>query len=222
MEIDIVVAQDARGREQAAERGAQVLSAGGIIVHPTETVYGLGGDGSPGNNELIARVKRREERQPLILLVTGIETARSELRDLDWPEAAQRLADRFWPGPLTLVLRCPGADPSLQGPGEGVAVRVSPEPTVLALLGRWRRPLTSTSANRAGGTPARRLSDALPLFRDRPDLADSEVPVLAIDAGLTVGTLPSTIVSFVESPPRLLREGPVARREIESLLPELQ
>ncbi len=222
MEVEVVEAKDAGGREQAAERGVEVLSAGGIVIHPTETVYGVGGDGSPANNELIARVKRREARQPLILLVPAIETVRAELRGLEWPRGAQSLADRFWPGPLTLVLRCPGADPGLQGPDEGVAVRVSPDPTVRALLTRWRRPLTSTSANRAGRPPARRLSAALPLFRERLDLADVDVPVLAIDAGLTVGTLPSTIVSFVETPPRLLREGPVGRREIESLLPELQ
>lgn len=78
--------------------------------------------------------------------------------------------------------------------------------------------MTSSSANLAGRDPARTLEDALEVFSGRDDLNDVDRRVVALDAGMTRGTGPSTIVSFVESPPRLLREGPVSRGELEARL----
>ncbi len=222
--VDVVAAHSSEELENAARRAAAVLGAGGIVLHPTETVYGIGGDGSEENNELIARVKQRQEGQPLILLTPDIETLRASHVGLEWPEAAERLARQFWPGPLTLIVGCTGAPSSLVGVGDGLAVRVSPHPVVTAILRRWRRPMTSTSANLAGSLPAQTLEGAVEIFAKREDLEDLEdlgVPILAVDAGASQGGRPSTIVSLVESPPRLLREGPVTRQEIEKWLPEL-
>lgn len=204
----------------AVGRAVEVLGAGGIVVHPTETVYGIGGDGTDENNELISRIKHRESDRPLILLVPSLKALRDSFPRLEWPPQAEELARRFWPGPLTLVVRCPDAPVGLRGPGGGLAARVTPEPTVDVLLTRWTRPMTSTSANLSGDEPARTLEQALAVFEGRPDLAE-RVPILGLDAGTTEGSAASTIVSFVESPPRLLREGPVGRGEIERWLPEL-
>jgi len=222
MEVRVVAARSDAERERAASVAADVLSEGGLVVHPTETVYGIGGDGSAANNRLVARVKRREPGQPLLLLVPDLEALHASFPDLEWPENAERLAGYFWPGPLTIVVRCPGAPEGLAGPGDGLAVRISPDPTVATLLAIWGRPLTSSSANLAGGEPPRTLEGALEMFSGRDDLNDIAVPAVALDAGSTRGTVPSTIVSFVESPPRLLRRGPVSRRELEAWLPELQ
>jgi L-threonylcarbamoyladenylate synthase len=196
----------------------EVLEAGGIVVHPTETIYGIGGNCTPENNALISRVKLRGADQPLLLLTPDLDALRSAFGDLDWPPETDTLVENFWPGPLTVVVGCPGAPKGLVGPGGGIAVRVSPDPTIAAIMRRWRRPMTSTSANLAGCEAPRSLDQALQVFDGRNDLADIPVPVLAIDAGTTNGTTPSTIISFVESPPELLREGLVTREQIEPWL----
>ncbi len=222
MRVEVIRARQPQGRLQAARRAGEVLAAGGLVVHPTETVYGLGGDGSAENNALIARVKRRQLGQPLIVLAPDIETVRAAFPQLQWPAAADELARELWPAALTLVVRCEGAPPGLVGPGGGLAVRVSPDPTVAAILGVWRRLMTSTSANFSRREPARTLEAALELFRERVDLAAEDRPVVAIDAGPTLSDQPSTIVSFVDSPPRLLREGPISRSQILTWLPDLE
>jgi L-threonylcarbamoyladenylate synthase len=221
VQVELVPARGAAEVEFAARRAAEVLAAGGLVVHPTETVYGIGGDGSPENNALISRVKRRERAQPLILLAPDLEALRAALPGLEWPAGAEQLARSFWPGPLTLVVRCAGAAAGLVGPGGGVAVRITPDPTVAAILACWRRPMTSTSANLSGREPARTVEQALEVFAGRGDLNEVERPLLAVDAGTTRGAQPSTIVSLVEWPPRLIREGPVSRRQLVGCVPQL-
>jgi len=218
MDVQVVYARNEAERYLAASRAAEVLAAGGIVVHPTETIYGIGGDCSARNNALISRIKFRDVGQPLLLLTPDLDALRSSFGDLEWPAEAEALVQHFWPGPLTVVVRCTGAPEGLVGPGGGIAVRVSPDPVVAAVLKRWRRPMTSTSANLAGREPARTLERALDVFAGRTDLEDMEEPVLAIDAGTTKGTTPSTIVSFVESPPILLREGLVTAEQLKPWL----
>ena len=161
MDVEIVPARSDSDREQAARVAAEVLAEGGLVVHPTETVYGIGGDGTAANNHLISRVKRREPDQPLLLLVPDREVLRLTFEALEWPAEAEKLAGSFWPGPLTIVVRCPGAPDGLIGPRDGLAVRISPDPTVAQLLAVWGRPMTSSSANLAGREPARTLEEAL-------------------------------------------------------------
>lgn len=221
MQVEVIHARGAAELELAARRAAEVLAAGGLVVHPTETVYGIGGDGSAENNALISRVKRREPVQPLILLTPDLQALRAALPDLEWPPEAEELARCFWPGPLTLVVRCPGAPAGLVGPGGGVAVRISPDPAVNAILAHWCRPMTSTSANLTGRKPARTVGRALEVFAGRSDLDEMQGAVLAVDAGTTQGAQPSTIVSLVEWPPRLIREGPVGREAITRYVPQL-
>lgn len=218
MEIEVVPARNEAERHMAAARAVEVLEAGGIVVHPTETIYGIGGNCSPENNALISRVKLRGASQPLLLLTPDLDSLRSAFGELDWPPETDTLVGHFWPGPLTVVVGCAGAPKGLVGPGGGIAVRVSPDPTVAAIMQRWRRPMTSTSANLAGCETPRTLEQALQVFAGRDDLAEVAEPVLAIDAGSTKGTTPSTIISFVESPPELLREGLVTREQLEPWL----
>lgn len=222
MKIEVVQARDPTEFAAAARRAADALAVGGLVVHPTETVYGLGGDGSIENNTLIARVKRRQLGQPLIVLTPDVETARSTYRRLEWPKAAEKLAQKFWPGPLTLVVRCEGAPAGLIGAGGGLALRVSPNEIVTMMLRTWKKPMTSTSANFSGQEPARSLTAALELFAGRVDLLKDERPAVALDAGPIPETRPSTIVSFVQGPPRLLREGPITRAQLLTCVPDLK
>jgi L-threonylcarbamoyladenylate synthase len=219
--VETVPAQSPQEVNIAARRAASTLAAGGLVIHPTETVYGIGGDASEGNNQLIARLKQREEDQPLILLTPDLKALRAGWPALEWSDVADTLARQFWPGPLTLIVGCTGALPGLVGAGGGLAVRMSPHPVVVAILRHWGRPMTSTSANLTGSLPAQTLGGALKLFANREDLDDVRVPILAIDAGPSQGASPSTIVSLVEWPPRLLREGPVKRQELIKWLPDL-
>jgi len=221
VQVEVVQARSAAEMERAARRASEVLGAGGLVVHPTETVYGIGGDGSAENNALISRVKLRERAQPLILLTPDLQALQDGLPGIEWTPEAEELARTFWPGPLTLVVRCAGAPAGLVGPGGGVAVRISPDPVVKAILARWCRPMTSTSANLTGREPARTAEQALEVFAGRGDLNEVQPPLLAVDAGTTQGEQPSTIVSLVEWPPRLIREGPVSRQEIARRVPEL-
>lgn len=201
-------------REAVARRAADVLGAGGVVIHPTETVYGIGGDGSEQNNALISRIKRRPALQPLILLALNKESLQEYLPGLAWPESAVSLGEQFWPGPLTVIVPCAEAPEGLRGPSGGVAVRVTPDPTVRAILRVWGRPMTSTSANATGTPPARNLRAAMTLFESRSDLGDLDATVLGIDGGESPNEKPSTIVSFIESPPRLIRQGPVTRSDL--------
>lgn len=216
LDIEVAAALTETGREIAARRAAEVLAAGGVVIHPTETVYGIGGDGSAPNNALISRIKRRAVSQPLILLAANRASVDGYFSRLQWPEPVLSVVERFWPGPLTVIIPCASAPEGLQGPGGGVAVRVTPDPTVRAILSTWRRPMTSTSANLTGAAPARSLEQALDILESYEGHGAIGVPVLGIDAGPTSAERPSTIVSFLESPPRLVREGPLTR---EQLLP---
>ncbi len=216
--LEVSPGQSAEEIDESARRAAAVLEGGGLILYPTETVYGLGGTGSPESNELIARIKRREGARPLILLTPDLSVLRQYLGGLEWTADAEALARRFWPGPLTLVIRCVDAPLGLTGPDGGVAVRVSPHPVVQAIFRDRRRPITSTSANPSGAEPAGTLGQALALFEGREDLKPVRATILAIDGGPAAGLMPSTVVSCMESPPHLLREGPIGMEVITCAL----
>ena len=106
MQVEVVLGRTIEDLESAGRRAAEVLGAGGLVIHPTETFYGIGGDGSTANNELLAKVKARSSAQPLILLIPDRERLRYLHPTLEWPRAADDLARRFWPGPLTMVVPC--------------------------------------------------------------------------------------------------------------------
>jgi L-threonylcarbamoyladenylate synthase len=222
LEIEVASALNDRERQRAAEKALAVLQAGGVVIHPTETVYGIGGDGSARNNALISRIKGRSAEQPLILLASSLEVVQEFLPGLVWPVVLAPVVKRFWPGPLTVIVPCKGAPEGLGGPGGGVAVRVTPDPTVRAILEAWRRPMTSTSANLSGGAPARSLHEALEILEGRDDLSQLDIPALGIDAGPSPGDRPSTIVSFVQRPVRLVREGPVTRSDLARWIEDLK
>ncbi len=227
VKVEMRVARSPQGVQSAARRAAEVLRAGGLVIHPTETVYGIGGDASAASNDLIASLKkRRGSERPLILLTLDLAAVAALVEGLEWPDEAAALAERFWPGPLTLVVPCTGAPRGLQGAGAGadggVAVRVTSDPCVRAILEEWEGPMTSTSANLAGRRPARTVEDAAAMFEARLAAVGGAEPALFIDAGETPGAEGSTIVSFVGALPRLLRAGPISLRELKEVTPQIR
>lgn len=205
----VVTYATAADRESAAAAVAGHLAGGGIIAYPTETVYGLGCVLRADALEALARFKGP---RPFLLLIRGPEDAPG----LRWTEDARRLAEAFWPGPLTLALTAEGDTypPQVLGPDGGVAVRVSPHPAIPDLLAAAGGPVTSTSANEPGRPPARDGESAAAVAAA---VAAEGGDVLVLDGGRLPEARPSTIVRC-EQTNRLLREGAVGRSEIERVV----
>lgn len=190
------------------EPAIQALRRGLVIAYPTDTLYGLGAD--PGNRAAVNalfQIKGRSEQQSIPLIAGTIEQARAVGI---FNHIAERLAGRFWPGPLTLVVS--QAAPLADGVARHntIAVRVPDHPVARALALALGGPITSTSANRSGAAPARTAIEVL-------ESLGGEVAVV-VDGGATRGGLPSTIVDVTDSVPRLVRAGAVAwDRVLESL-----
>jgi L-threonylcarbamoyladenylate synthase len=200
---------------EAISRAVELLRRGEVIGLPTETVYGLAGDGlNPNALARIFEVKQRPLFDPLILHFSDAEAAFAMAEEV--PEKARELARRFWPGPLTLVLRKKEIVPDLATSGlPNVAVRVPAHPVAQALLRAFGGgPLAAPSANRFG-----RISptDAQAV---QTELGDA-VPLI-LDGGPCVVGLESTVVSLAEAQPVLLRAGGIPLEEIEALIGPVQ
>lgn len=189
-------------------RAAAILRRGGLVAFPTETVYGLGASAlMPEAIERLYAAKGRPAFNPLIVHVTGEAQARRVVAG--WPEEAEALAARFWPGPLTLVLPKPGHLPDIVTAGLGtVAVRAPSHPVARALIDEAGIPLAAPSANRSGSISPTRAEHVLRTLDGRIDMV--------LDAGPTEVGIESTVVAL--SPARLLRLGHVGRAELEAVI----
>ena len=176
-----------------------VLRGGGLIVYPTDTLYGLGAD--PFNPEAVRRVfaaKRRPEGQPVAVVVADLDAAK---RLAVVPPRAEALCRRWLPGALTLLFR-PAADapPAIVSAGNTVAIRVPNHPVALFLAKRFG-PITATSANLHGKPPPVEAREAQVQLGDAVDLY--------VDAGPCPLGRESTVVDFTGPEPRVMREGAV-------------
>jgi len=180
-------------------KAAALLRAGGVVAFPTETVYGLGADAlDEASVRKIFEAKGRPSNNPVIVHVAS--TADARRLATTWPAAADRLAERFWPGPLTLVL--PKADivPSITtAGGPTVALRVPAHPVARALIETSERPLAAPSANLSTRVSATRAEHVLAGLTGRIEMV--------LDGGPTSGGLESTVVDVSTPTPRLLRHG---------------
>jgi L-threonylcarbamoyladenylate synthase len=184
------------------EEAAEILWSGGVIAYPTETVYGLAAD--PFNESAIEKlfeIKGRPENNPVLLIIDN----ETQLYDVieTVPPAAAALIEKFWPGPLSLLLpRNPDLPRAITAGSDRVCVRCPACDIARAFCRAWGGPLTSTSANRSGAEPARSLDEL-----DLPGLA------CAIDGGSLTPSPPSTI--YDPETRRVLRAGSI---EIEAIM----
>ena len=194
----------------AVARAVLVLRNGGLVAFPTDTLYALGADASsPQAIRRVFAAKGRSLTSPIPLLVADLTMATRLAGEL--PEAAVRLAERYWPGPLTLVVPAPRTICTLLTAGTGrIGLRVPDAAVALALIRHFGGPVTGTSANRSGG---RDPLDAQEVLRQLGDQVD-----LVLDGGPLAGKSPSTVVDVTMSPPVVARQGPVRQEEILSLL----
>jgi L-threonylcarbamoyladenylate synthase len=190
------------------------LRAGGLVAYPTETVYGLGADArSERAVGELRRWKGRAAAQPLAVLVTGLGAL--EALGVRLSARAGRLAGAFWPGPVTLVLPAPALfAPGVARADGAMGFRCSPHPTAARLArtveDEGLGPVTATSLNPSGATPARTLAEARRLC---PDGAGD--PWL-LEGEEAWGRTPSSVVDLGAEPPRVLREGAIPAAELEA------
>ncbi|MEU6428562.1 L-threonylcarbamoyladenylate synthase [Microbispora sp. NPDC046973] len=192
------------------EKAAAVLRAGGLVAFPTETVYGLGANAEdPAAVARVFQVKGRPPSHPLIVHIGGAEHLGDWVEDV--PETARLLAERFWPGPLTLVLRR-GRRVPLEATGglETLAVRVPDHPVALALLSAFGGGVAAPSANRFGSVSPTTADHV------RAELGDAVDFVL--DGGSCEVGVESTIVDATGDTPSVLRPGGVTREDLEAVL----
>jgi L-threonylcarbamoyladenylate synthase len=192
------------------EEVARILRRGGVALIPTDTFYGLAAN--PFDSAAVRRVfaiKERRDDAALPLIAADIEQMETWLGGL--PESGRRLADRFWPGPLTLVV---AASKRLAAEVTGglptVGVRVPAHAAARALCGACGHPLTATSAN-ISGEPA--SADPASVRQALGRLVDA-----LLDAGVTPGGAPSTLVDVTRDEPVLIRAGAIAWDRIHSCL----
>lgn len=186
------------------------LEAGGLIAYPTETVYGLGSRPRGPDVAALAGLKGRPAGKPFLVLVNGLDMV--ERYGLVLTPLARALAERHWPGPLTLVLaggegKLPDA---LRGPEGGIAVRWTSHAGSGALIDALATPLTSTSANRPGEPTAPGVGAIIEQFGEAVDAGT----LLVLDGGVLGNVPPSTLVDCTGPQPSLIREGAIPRREL--------
>ncbi len=192
------------------ERAAGVVLEGGVVAFPTETFYGLAAD---ARNETalqkIFRVKGREKRKPLLLLIADQTWLTGLVKEI--PPAARMLMDRFWPGPLTLVFAAgPDLSPLLTARTGKIGLRVSSHPVAQSLVQQVGRPITATSANLSGQTSLRSAGEVVTSLGLMVDAV--------LEGGETAGGLGSTVLDVTSDPPEILRSGAVSEADLSPFL----
>ncbi len=192
---------------KAIAEAAATIRAGGLVVYPTETVYGLGTDAC--SDEAVAKVftaKVRPIEDPISVAVNSLEMARQFTQ---LTPKAEVIFKKFLPGPLTVILEAKPSISKLLTAGTGkVGVRVPDHPVALKLLDFVGGPITSTSANITGKPAPTTVREALDQIGKSVDLA--------LDAGKCKLGVPSTVVDLTKEPFEVLREGPITKEEILS------
>ncbi|GAP61861.1 L-threonylcarbamoyladenylate synthase [Ardenticatena maritima] len=206
METRVLPADD----PQALEEAVQLLLAGQVIAHPTDTVYGVAADS--GNADAIRRLYEVKER-PLdkaIPVLLGDIADMLKVADYVSP-AAWKLAEAFWPGGLTLVVPVRPCMPAILTAGQRtIAVRLPDHETPRELARRLGRPIAATSANLSGQPSPATAEEVLAQLQGRVSLV--------LDGGPAREGIASTIVDVSTPTPRILREGPISAAEIAEVL----
>jgi len=185
---------------------AKLVAEGGIVSYPTDTVYGLGCD--PFSQHALKRVMEAKggRQKPLPILVKALQDAS---RIADFSEKAVKLAVRFWPGPLTMVLRAKAEVPQMLAPFGTIGVRSPKHMTCLSLVGLCSGYLVGTSANQSGKAPATTAEEVVTGLGDRIDLI--------VDGGRAPLGVASTVVDLSREF-TIIREGPISRETILNCL----
>ena len=194
----------------AIQRAARVLGDGGLVAFPTDTVYGVAAaafDARAIERLFEAKGRDRDKAVPVLLAQAGdLNQVAVEI-----PQLARSLGSRFWPGPLTMVLkRHPRLPSALVAGGDTIATRVPDHPIALALLKAAGGVLAVSSANRSGEDSPRTAHEVVSQLRGRIDLL--------LDGGDCPGGVASTVVDLTTSPLNILRDGPIGKEKLQAVI----
>jgi L-threonylcarbamoyladenylate synthase len=187
---------------------SRIVSKGGVVVYPTETVYGLGCD--PFNIEAVKRVfeVKGERIKPPPILASSIDHVE---KIAYMSQEGKKVAEKFWPGPLTLVFPKRLVLPDIVTcNADSVGVRIPKHDVALQLISLSNGLLIGTSANRTGEKPPRTVQEATQQLKEEVDVF--------LDGGPTTLGKPSTVADFTSKKPRILREGPISLKEISDII----
>ena len=185
-----------------------MIRTGGIIIFPTQFLYGLGADAL--NAEAVNRIyeiKSRVHRKPILVLIKKRADLSRFVEHI--PSTAESIMNTFWPGAVTIVFKATDALPAnLTAGTRKIGVRMPRHPVALALVNAVGGPVTATSANITGDSGCSRVSDITPSIADQVDLI--------LDAGSLKGGPGSTVVDVTVDPPKIIREGAIRAKDIFS------
>ena len=197
--LRILAVNPAAARNDKLAQAVDVLAGGGVVALATETVYGLAADMS--NRTALGRVNRLKEKprgSPILLLLADRHQAEQVSDDL--PATFDLLVERFWPGPLTLVVRAsPSVPREITGGGDRVAIRVPGLALPRQLAAGLGRPISGVSANLTGRPPCLTAGEVARAFPEGLEMI--------LDGGLAPGGVSSTVLDLCRTPPQVLREG---------------
>ena len=184
---------------------AEIIKGGGLVVFPTETVYGIGANGLNANAvEKIFIAKQRKKDNPLILLISSKEMLNKIVEDIN--EVETKLIESFWPGPLTIILKKNEALPGyVTNNKDSIAIRIPDDETVLKILNELDNPILLTSANKSGEDPALNSNQCYEVF-------NGEIPFII--KGECLIKEASTIIDLTDGEIKLIREGKISLEDI--------
>ena len=193
-----IVIKGDKPTKKLIEKAIDILKNGGLIVYPTETCYGIGCDALNENAvEKIYRVKKREKKKPLSIIVSSLEMMRKYGKIT---KEVEYLVKKFMPGPLTIVVEKKRTIPDILNPKE-IAFRISSHPIAQQLVKELDKPITATSANISGSKPIYSSEEIVKIFNGKVDMI--------IDSGNLPLIQPSTIIRVKKSKIELIREGAI-------------
>jgi len=212
--VEVYKVDPERPRIDAIARAAEVIRRGGLVAFPTETVYGLGADAF--NKEAVKKIFKAKGRpldNPIIVHIAEKEKIHELAREI--PEEAEKLMEKFFPGPLTLVLKKNPKVPDEVTAGlDSVAVRMPRNMVALELIREAETPIAAPSANKSGRLSPTRAEHVL---EDLGDVVD-----VVLDGGETTYGLESTVLDLTTKPPQILRPGAITLEELRETLGEVR
>ena len=197
---------------EETEQAASMLRKGGLVAVPTETVYGIAASAEDGVAvQMIYDLKDRDYDKPVSVLVTGMDMVEKYCQNI--PPVAYRLAEKYWPGPLTMILEDREVVPAMVTADTGtLGVRCPDHPLTLAIIEKAGVPLAAPSANPAGDEPAKTAQEVLDYFNRKIEGV--------VGGGPCAMGVASTILDLTEEEPKVLREGGIPAGELLAFVKE--
>ncbi len=203
---DLIKIESEESLKRGIKEAIKAMSKGGAVSFPAESFYALGVDAlNPAAIRTLFRIKQRESSKPILIFVSSLGEAAKYVASMT-PEA-KKLAERFWPGGLTMAFEPSPVLPSvLTGDKNKIGIRVPGNSLALELSREYGHPVTGTSANISGGAPCTKAEEVLECLGRDLDLI--------LDRGQAPGGKPSTVIDVTVTPPLVMREGMVGKEDI--------